>query len=178
MGRKEIIKSLRCCITTDRDCQDCIYCDTEGCLSNLLRDAADELETDKQEKYLGGQLVLLNKKIDALLNTGKDWISVKERMPNELDNVLTYSPNGNTHIRINYIYGGSFIFSGSPEFGEVTYWMPLPMPPAVPEGRCCCNCGRFIKENNICGWDGHHVDPEDASRSSCKVWVAKFDDYL
>jgi hypothetical protein len=53
------------------------------------------------------------------------WISVKDRLPNEDENVLTYSSNPFYEtFYINRLIGkDEWLYDG------VTHWMPLPEPP-------------------------------------------------
>lgn len=54
-----------------------------------------------------------------------EWISVKDRLPNENTRVLVYAKQGSyMNLRTDYICNGRWFFSMM-----VTHWMPLPKPP-------------------------------------------------
>lgn len=54
-----------------------------------------------------------------------EWISVKDRLPEEDTWVLVYSRQGRyTNLKVDYIHGGKWFHSF-----YVTHWMPLPEPP-------------------------------------------------
>ena len=58
------------------------------------------------------------------------WISVKDRFPEEEEDVLSYQFNG--EINISYTYGHEWrsLESGfRMDNSVVTHWMPLPEPP-------------------------------------------------
>ena len=69
------------------------------------------------------------------------WISVKDKLPNDHQEILTYWP-GYDQIQVqrfylNYANLGPWWMFGwqnhSVEAGRITHWMPLPSPP-VTEG--------------------------------------------
>lgn len=52
-----------------------------------------------------------------------EWISVKERLPNENTRVLVYAKQGcYMNLRVDYICNGGMWFYSM----MVTHWMPLP----------------------------------------------------
>jgi hypothetical protein len=54
-----------------------------------------------------------------------EWISVKDRMPDEDTWVLVYSQQGSyMNLKVDYIHGGKWFNSML-----VTHWQPLPEPP-------------------------------------------------
>lgn len=56
-----------------------------------------------------------------------EWISVKERLPEPLANILCYFANEH-RTDISWMdHSGYFAFEES--YGKVTHWMPLPPPP-------------------------------------------------
>ena len=65
-----------------------------------------------------------------------EWISVKDRLPEFGENVLTYSPEEKVSPKYCNAYigeNGEWIersFFERP-LGKVTHWMPLPEPPEV-----------------------------------------------
>lgn len=68
---------------------------------------------------------------DYLLDNGvtvQEWISVKDRLPEDQEEVLVYtrSKNGIRNIDKGYMAIDHFIHRGC---AEVTHWMPLPEPP-------------------------------------------------
>lgn len=60
--------------------------------------------------------------------TVQEWISVKDRLPEDQEDVLvcTRSKNGVRNIDKGYMAIDRFIHRGR---AEVTHWMPLPEPP-------------------------------------------------
>ena len=68
---------------------------------------------------------------DHLIDNGvtvQEWISVKDRLPEDQEEVLvcTRSKNGIRNIDKGYMAIDRFIHRGC---AEVTHWMPLPEPP-------------------------------------------------
>ena len=68
---------------------------------------------------------------DHLIDNGvtvQEWISVKDRLPEDQEEVLvcTRSKNGIRNIDKGYMAIDRFIHRGC---AEVTHWMPLPQPP-------------------------------------------------
>lgn len=66
----------------------------------------------------------------------EEWISVKDRLPEEGTLVLTYGPNGIPTYKVDYkidfpaenppyVWGNQLV----DEYEIVTHWMPLPEPP-------------------------------------------------
>lgn len=60
-----------------------------------------------------------------------EWISVKERLPDDWVDVLTVSTRGNFHVlyhaaTFEHPFG---IGEDHPRYWPVTHWMPLPEPP-------------------------------------------------
>lgn len=53
------------------------------------------------------------------------WISAKERLPRNLDDVLVLYENGNMEVSCRYSDGWLM----ERKWGPVTHWMPLPEPP-------------------------------------------------
>ena len=100
-----------------------------------VREKLVELLRDVQ--YLGG---LEEKIADHLIandvtvqgvtdnNVGCKWISVKDRLPEDQEEVLvcTRSKNGIRNIDKGYMAIDRFIHRG---YAEVTHWMPLPEKP-------------------------------------------------
>lgn len=61
----------------------------------------------------------------------QNWISVKDRFPEDYEDVLTCSDHGNIHI-FNYSHTQKYPFNINPRLSNyypVAYWMPLPEPP-------------------------------------------------
>jgi len=60
------------------------------------------------------------------------WISVKDALPEQMEQVLVHFSSGKIRIsEITGIYGNAFSFEGI--YGPGTHWMPLPEPPEVAE---------------------------------------------
>lgn len=59
-----------------------------------------------------------------------DWISVKDRVPEPLEDVLTCCMDETIHM--NWMdHEGVFMYGDG--HGGVTHWMPLPAPPKMKE---------------------------------------------
>lgn len=59
------------------------------------------------------------------------WISVKDRLPEDYEKVLTCDAKGNIHI---FFHFHQFVYpfgidASDERYYEVTHWMPLPQPP-------------------------------------------------
>lgn len=60
-----------------------------------------------------------------------EWISVKDRLPEFLDEVLLFTSAGNIYIGMFYEKHENYTVAGD-SYGflyDVTHWMPLPEPP-------------------------------------------------
>ena len=67
-----------------------------------------------------------------------EWISVKDRLPEQMKKVLTtveYDFNGKhyRHLKIAYYDGNGKWEPLSRQTDEITHWMPLPDPPEDPQ---------------------------------------------
>lgn len=86
-------------------CNDCPYCEKNGCMETLLA--------------------------DRLIQNGvtiQEWVSVEERLPEEsLDSVMGYDEYRERCVFVQY-YKGEWIL-GNHESVKITHWMPLPEPP-------------------------------------------------
>jgi len=64
-----------------------------------------------------------------------EWISVKEKLPNNIDRVLCYVEEitdlGKSHFIWNCSYNPAHGFNGQGKNGIVTHWMLLPNPPQI-----------------------------------------------
>jgi uncharacterized protein DUF551 len=65
-----------------------------------------------------------------------DWISVKDKLPEEYKNVLIFRPKPVSELEVGWAVfkyqGGSvewMSWSGEDSFSDVTHWMMLPDPP-------------------------------------------------
>lgn len=62
-----------------------------------------------------------------------EWISVEERLPNSFVSVLVFMPGESPHLTVHegFISDDGIWVSNHfiREPGEVTYWMPMPLPP-------------------------------------------------
>lgn len=64
--------------------------------------------------------------LKALENQPK-WISVEDRLPKELEDVLAYVRNNEVSwLCVSYMYDGMWWKSCNKICGKVTHWMPLP----------------------------------------------------
>lgn len=63
------------------------------------------------------------------LTPPNEWVSVEERLPNPKQNVLAYSPKSGI-AEADYADGVWMQYRWSAVMDGVTYWMPLPAPPA------------------------------------------------
>lgn len=54
-----------------------------------------------------------------------EWISVKERMPEEDKPILVFGKDGAE------IYSGFHVMDFNNYYKDVTHWMPLPSPPVI-----------------------------------------------
>ena len=93
-------------------------------LIDIVEAYADFLDWDTKEEMVDsimGALATDN-------NVGDKWISVKDRLPENEQNVLV-ADNG--FIAVWTFYGDYWEDSHGwwQEFDEVTHWMPLPQPP-------------------------------------------------
>ena len=85
------------------------------------------IELLREVQYLGG---LEEKIADHLIANGvtvQQWISVKDRLPEQNKDVLVYTI---THdVRKAHCYGERSWFGHDGIWRCVTHWMPLPEPP-------------------------------------------------
>jgi hypothetical protein len=60
-----------------------------------------------------------------------EWISVKERLPEEFVSVLGYMTDAGEFppVRECYMAGGEFFFPALSEYHPVSCWMEMPEPP-------------------------------------------------
>lgn len=65
-----------------------------------------------------------------------DWISVEDRLPEPLEDVIVCRGVGKTEepeVRRGYMfYAGSWLFDSRSDY-PVTHWMPMPDPPVPPK---------------------------------------------
>lgn len=109
---EEIKKALECCGMIDDD--GCCKCPYNGgaCDFQLERDTLEYIQT-------------LEDHIRAVTNMVPEWVSMKERLPENLEKCLTYSKaNG---FKIGCYTEVGFIMTGYCE--DPTHWIPLPKPP-------------------------------------------------
>ena len=59
--------------------------------------------------------------------TVQEWISVKDRLPEKMQKVLTVSDTG--YIHVDYVDKFGVWIGDLVRFCKVTHWMPLPQPP-------------------------------------------------
>ena len=61
-----------------------------------------------------------------------EWISVKDKLPEEFENVIAFNRRGRgkaCDMDICWWNGYSFDRCGKRPYSNVTHWMPLPEPP-------------------------------------------------
>lgn len=72
------------------------------------------------------------KNLESIINDGRRWISVKERLPENEVSVIAFCTEDN-HAWYAFRRGGLWWRPGDRVsikiFGTVTHWMPLPEPP-------------------------------------------------
>ena len=155
---EEIKKGLECCTATGYNCDDCPYVDVQACtycklekskdaialiqqLEAELRDAKENHQhtiniAERQKEQIGKLKDVIVKKIPR-------WISVKERLPEGEPtycltvNVLTIDgkvlPGFCNHGKW-YVMREEDDYCKDADEGEVTHWMPMPLPPSSPDG--------------------------------------------
>ena len=64
-----------------------------------------------------------------------EWISVKDRLPEPLEDVLTIDNNGNIFISWLWLKKFRDRCFASDTRGDITHWMPLPEPPKEEHGK-------------------------------------------
>ncbi len=65
-----------------------------------------------------------------LLKAAPEWISVKDRLPDEKADVVVVIQNGYGYwFRVAYREQSWWVSSGRRIYDSVTHWMPLPEPP-------------------------------------------------
>lgn len=60
-----------------------------------------------------------------------NWISVKEKLPDEWVSVLGFMPDEEPFPTVREVFftDGKFLCAGLLSYVKVTHWMPLPEPP-------------------------------------------------
>ena len=107
----EIMEDLGC---NDEYCKDCEFCnDIDGCVH-------------RQKEIIADRLI-------ANGVTVQEWISVKDRLPEEKGRYLTANKRcGDKIVVFDLWFGGGFWYVEEEDdvFDfEVTHWMPMPNPP-------------------------------------------------
>ena len=65
---------------------------------------------------------------------GDNWVSVKDKLPDDMQKVLATGYNWNDpkdgrHYVACEFFGGVWMGDNDEEFKYITHWMPLPEPP-------------------------------------------------
>lgn len=63
-----------------------------------------------------------------------NWISITDKLPQDIDNVLAYSTcsnDENVRVEVAYFDRETNEWCGAPKYflKDITHWMPLPEPP-------------------------------------------------
>ena len=112
LSAEELAKTLRLCGSAS--CCGCAFSKNFDCGNIILPQAADMLEKLSAEK-------------DA---KKPEWISVKDRLPEENVVVLICIDNGRCkEVKVSGLTGFGWMLFGKNKNEEVTHWMPLPDPP-------------------------------------------------
>lgn len=126
---EEIMKALECCSKSVCciDCMDleCPYVTRYGhdCMNRMAADALEYIQSLEKEI---AEHDLLEDHIRDLTKMMPEWVSVKERLPGNLEKCLTYSKANGFKIGC-YTEVGFIMTAGY--WAEPTHWMPLPKPP-------------------------------------------------
>lgn len=112
--REKVIKGLEYCIkqaTTTENCTDtkaCPYYESTARLTCWIDLNLDALELLKAQ----------------------EWISVKERLPEQAGKYLIAALEQGKYTHITTVYfGRHFTMTGRMAYWKVTHWMPIPEPP-------------------------------------------------
>lgn len=127
MTREEAIKILEDGVSTGRlgGTESRIYFPRNIC---TVEDALDmAIAALREQESLAEKQATSDKASDK----ASDWISVEERLPNSVDDVLTCRKNG--HVEVNYMLVTGKWRYGSVCVNPITHWRPLPEPPKEEE---------------------------------------------
>ena len=105
--REKVIKGLEYHLkelTVGKTCFECPYCGDNPCEINLIANA-----------------IAILKEQDA-----SEWISVKDKMPEEAVPVLVWEQQGFAYVDI---YKGGVWGIGTPNLAKITHWMSIHEPP-------------------------------------------------
>lgn len=116
LSAEELAKTLRLCDSTS--CVGCALFEFVDCGSAAKQQAAEMLEKLAAEK-------------DA---KKPEWISVKDRLPEENVVVLICVDNGRCkEVKVSGLTGFGWMLFDKNKNKEVTHWMPMPKPPKEEE---------------------------------------------
>lgn len=105
--REKVIKGLECCAIG-------LYCPDEDC-------PYEEAREEKDENCIA---MLARDALELLKEKEPGWISVKDQMPDKLDQYLVVNDG---KIGVAIYHDGLWIMPT--RFQNITHWMPLPEPP-------------------------------------------------
>ena len=132
--REKVLDGLKACADhTGALCRTCPYdYRKESCISDMAEDALELLKEQPEQKFF----VASDGKITPL-PIQQEWISVKDKLPDDASDVLAYYDCGDSGhvIFVNYYKNCWYdVFNDlidDLEQGYITHWMPLPEPPEV-----------------------------------------------
>ena len=110
------------------------YIDADNTLATVDRAIENYAENDDVLEFLSEirYAVIGQPAVDVEEVMRRAWISVEERVPEDVRDYLVVTDEGNIH---KAVFTGDFWYNSDTtnkiRDGEVTHWMPLPEPPEV-----------------------------------------------